>query len=309
MNGRFNRYSPRPSPVRGSRTTVNSGGELTDGATTRYGIHPVMEALAAGVAQKVVATGTDRPQVAAVLRRALYLRVPVHEVAAGELDRLTSGGRHQGVAAIVRPYRFLTFDQLRVRIAAAQAPPLLIALDGIEDPQNFGAVLRTAEGSGALAVVVGSKNSAPVTAAVARASAGAVDRVPVVQVTSLPSSLQALKRDGFRVIGLDGGSALAYDSTDLQGRVVLVAGSEGRGLGRTVLQSCDSLVAIPLHGAVASLNVSVAVAVVAFEVWSQRRSTNDVTGAVTTAATEDSRSAMADNLETHAQGAPTLGAD
>ena len=237
----------------------------------RYGIHPVMEALAAGVVIEVIATGVARAQVATVVRRATYLRVPVRDVPPGDVDRVTAGARHQGVAALIRPHRYLSVDELRVRVAASADEPMIIALDGVEDPQNFGAVLRTAEGAGALAVVVGSRNASPVTAAVARASAGAVDRVPVVRVDSLPATLVALKRDGFRVVGLDGEAPISYDSTELPGRVVIVAGSEGRGLGRPVIQVCDSLVRIPLHGSVASLNVSVAVAVVAFDVRAQRR--------------------------------------
>jgi 23S rRNA (guanosine2251-2'-O)-methyltransferase len=237
----------------------------------RFGINPVTEALAAGVVIEVLVTGADRPQVATVVRRAMYLHVPVREVAAGDLDRATGGARHQGAAALVRPYNYLTFDALRVLIASASEPPLLVALDGVEDPQNFGAVIRTAEGAGALAVLVGSRNSAPVTAAVARASAGAADRLPVARVESLPTTLALLKRDGFAVIGLDGRANGAYEATDLRGRVAVVAGSEGRGLSRSVAQACDSLVRIPLHGSVASLNVSVAVAVFAFEARVQRR--------------------------------------
>lgn len=249
-----------------------------DGTTVRYGIHPVMEALGAGVAIEVIATGVDRAQVAAVVRRASYLRVPVREVGAGDIDRATAGARHQGVAALIRPHRFLGLDELRVRVASSAEPPIIIALDGVEDPQNFGAVLRTAEGAGALAVLIGSRNAAPITAAVARASAGAVDRVAIVRVESLPATLVALKRDAFQVIGLDGGAAVPYDSTEPPGRVVIVAGSEGRGIGRSVLQACDALVRIPLYGSVASLNVSVAVAVVAFDLRAKIRNRLGKTG-------------------------------
>ena len=242
-----------------------------DAATVRYGIHPVLEALSAGVVMEVLVSGVDRPQVAAVMRRASYLHITLREVLPGELDRVTHGARHQGVAAIVRPHRYLTFEELRVQVAAASEPPILIALDGVEDPQNFGAVLRTAEGAGALAVVVGERKSAPVTGAVARASAGAVDRVPVAQVGSLPVALRALKQDGFTIIAMDGEAHADYDNADLRGRVVFVAGSEGKGIGRSVRQVCDLTVRIPLHGALVSLNVSVAVGVIAFAARAQRR--------------------------------------
>ena len=265
----------RPGPPRGRVPSSGATGPPLDRSTTRHGVHPVLEALAAGVVSEVFATGIDRPQVASVVRRAMYLHVPVRDVSPGDLDRLTAGARHQGVAATVRPHRYLTFDELRVRVAASSEAPFIIALDGVEDPQNLGAVLRTAEGAGALAVVVGSRKTAPVTASVARASAGAVDRVSMAQVESLPAALALLKRDGFSVVGLDGSSTTAYDEADLGGRVVLVAGSEGRGLGRPVVHACDALVRIPLHGAVASLNVSVAVAVVAFEARAQRRQATD----------------------------------
>jgi 23S rRNA (guanosine2251-2'-O)-methyltransferase len=254
-----------------------------DGTTARYGIHPVLEALSAGVVLEVIATGLDRPQVAAVVRRAMYLRIAVREALPGDLDRLTGGARHQGVAAMIRPHRYLTYDDLRVRVAAASEMPLLIALDGVEDPQNFGAVLRTADGAGALAVVVGTRNSVPVTAAVARASAGAVDRVPVARVESLPTALVALKLDGFTIVGLDGEALSDYDRADLRGRVVVVAGSEGRGIGRAVRHACDMLVRIPLHGSLASLNLAVAVAVVAFAVRAQRRERDNPVGPSVTA--------------------------
>lgn len=268
MTGRLVR---RVRPTRNQSSPAPRQTDVLDGATTRYGVHPVAEALAAGIVTEVLVTGADRPQVASVVRRAMYLHVPVRQVAAGDLDRATGGARHQGVAALVRPIHYLTFDALRVLNASAAEPPLLVALDGVEDPQNFGAVLRTAEGAGALAVVVGTRNSPPVTAAVARASAGAADRLPIARVESMSTTLALLKRDGFAVIGLDGQANMSYESTDLRGRVAVVAGSEGRGLSRSVAQACDSLVRIPLHGSVKSLNVSVAVAVVAFEARVQRR--------------------------------------
>lgn len=279
MGGDRDRWRPPsrasgPPDRRGSRPARTGDGTapvVRDGWTVRHGIHPVMEALAAGVVVEVIAAAPDRAQVAPVIRRAAHLKVPVREVLPGDLDRETGGARHQGVAAVVRPFAYLSFDDLRVRVAGATGDPLLVALDGVEDPQNFGAVLRSAEGAGALAVIVAERGSSPVSAAVARASAGAVDRVPVVRVPSLSTTLIALKQDGFDVVGLDGEATAAYDEAIARGRLVLVAGSEGRGLGRPARMACDRLVRIPLLGEIASLNVSVAVAVVAFAARSARR--------------------------------------
>jgi 23S rRNA (guanosine2251-2'-O)-methyltransferase len=176
------------------------------------------------------------------------------------LDRLAEGARHQGIVAEVDPYEYAEWEDLLDR-----NPDCLVALDEVTDPRNFGAIVRTAEASGAGGVLVPRHRSAGVTAVVARASAGATARVPVARVTNLVRALEASKEAGFWVIGLDGDAEETIFSVDLPERIVLVLGAEGRGLRPIVRRACDRLVSIPMRGAVGSLNVSVAAGIALYE--------------------------------------------
>ncbi len=182
-----------------------------------------------------------------------------------ELTRLAGSPDHQGMVAEVDPYPYAD-------PRALLAPPdgLLVALDQIQDPRNLGAVCRSAEAAGAAGVVIPSRRSAAVTAAACKASAGAVEHLPVARVPNLADWLGLAKEAGAWVYGARSGAATPYASADLTGKVVLVLGSEGGGLRRRVAESCDLLVSIPIRGSVQSLNVSAAAAVLLFEAARQR---------------------------------------
>jgi 23S rRNA (guanosine2251-2'-O)-methyltransferase len=187
------------------------------------------------------------------------------ELPAHELTRLAGSPDHQGVVAEVDPYPYAD-----VRGVLDHPNSLLVALDQVQDPRNLGAVCRSAEAAGAAGVVIPSRRSAAVSAVAVKASAGAVEHLPVARVPNLADWLAAAKEAGAWVYGAESGATTPYADADLTGKVVLVLGSEGGGLRRRVAQSCDLLVSIPLQGQVESLNVSAAAAVLLFEAARQR---------------------------------------
>jgi 23S rRNA (guanosine2251-2'-O)-methyltransferase len=187
------------------------------------------------------------------------------DLPAGELTQLAGSPDHQGIVAEVDPYPYADPRALLDRPDA-----LVVALDQIQDPRNLGAVCRSAEAVGAAGVVIPSRRSASVTPVAAKASAGAVEHLPVARVTNLADWLAFAKEAGAWVYGAESGAETPYASADLTGKVVLVLGSEGGGLRRRVAESCDLLVSIPIQGQVESLNISAAAAVLLFEVARQR---------------------------------------
>jgi 23S rRNA (guanosine2251-2'-O)-methyltransferase len=191
------------------------------------------------------------------------------DLPAPELTRLAGSPDHQGVVAEVDPYPYADSRELLERPDA-----LVVTLDQVQDPRNLGAVCRSAEAAGAAGVVVPSRRSAAVTAVACKASAGAVEHLPVARVPNLADWLAAAKDAGAWIYGAESGAPTPYASADLTGKVVLVLGSEGGGLRRRVAQGCDLLVSIPLRGRVDSLNVSAAAAVLLFEAVRQRAAGN-----------------------------------
>jgi 23S rRNA (guanosine2251-2'-O)-methyltransferase len=185
-----------------------------------------------------------------------------------ELTRLAGSPDHQGIVAEVDPYPYADPESLLQRPEA-----LVVALDQVQDPHNLGAVCRSAEAAGAAGVVIPARRSATVTAAVCKASAGAVEHLPVARVPNLADWLATAKEQGAWVYGAEAGGEAPYDRADLTGKVVLVLGSEGRGLRRRVAAGCDLVLTIPVRGRVGSLNVSAAAAVLLFEAVRQRAAT------------------------------------
>jgi 23S rRNA (guanosine2251-2'-O)-methyltransferase len=190
---------------------------------------------------------------------------PVTVVSAEEVEERAGSDAHQGVAALVDPYPYADADAL-----LASPDAWLVALDEVTDPQNLGAVCRTAEAAGATGVVIPERRSADVTPAVCKASAGAVEHLPVAQVRNLADFLADAKAKGCWVYGAAAGAATPYDGPDYTGPVVLVLGAEGKGLRPRVASMCDELVALPLRGRIASLNVSATAAVLLYEMLQQR---------------------------------------
>ncbi|HZB25376.1 MAG TPA: 23S rRNA (guanosine(2251)-2'-O)-methyltransferase RlmB [Vicinamibacterales bacterium] len=242
-----------------------------------YGINPVLEALRARRATRIrvaraAASARERgahDRIEEALALAGKLGVPVERVDGEALDRAARGGVHQGIAADLEAPRDVSVDE----IVAAAAPdaPLVVVLDGIEDPHNVGAILRTADAAGCHGIVRQARHAASLDGAAAKASAGAVAHVRLATVVNIARTVEDLKALGVWTVGLAGDAPASYEEADLTLPTALVLGSEGTGLRRLVRERCDRLVSIPMLGAVGSLNVSVAAGVALFEAVRQRR--------------------------------------
>lgn len=195
--------------------------------------------------------------------------VPVETVKAEKLDKLAKGLRHQGVAALAAPIAFRTLDDVFACAAEKNEEPFILLLDELQDPQNVGALIRSADAAGVHGVLMPRRRSCPLNAVVAKISAGAVEYVPVVQIGNIAQTIEELKQRGCWVVGADMYGVDFY-AANMSGPIVLVIGAEGRGLGRLVKQKCDDVVSIPMNGGVNSLNASAAGAVLMYEVVRQR---------------------------------------
>jgi 23S rRNA (guanosine2251-2'-O)-methyltransferase len=232
-----------------------------------FGINAVGEALRAGRALSLhVAARKDR-RIEALLEQARERHVKVQRVDLVTLDRMAGGGRHQGVVATVPAPPTRALEELVDR----EGSSLIVVLDGIEDPHNVGAILRSVDAAGGHGVVRQMRRAAPLGGAAAKTSAGAVAHVPIADVVNIARALQGLKQRGVWIVGLEGRAPMSYDEVDLTLPTALVVGSEGRGMRRLVRDQCDHLVSVPMMGHVDSLNVSVAAGVVLFEALRQRR--------------------------------------
>jgi 23S rRNA (guanosine2251-2'-O)-methyltransferase len=262
------RSGPRVAPGRKSQTPREAP-ELI------LGRNPVVESLRSHIPATAlyVAVGIDMDErVTEIVRTAADRGIAILEVSRAELDRLTGGVLHQGIGLQVPPFAYELFEDL-VNAAAEHPDPLLVGLDGVTDPRNLGAVIRSAAAFGAQGVFVPERRAAGITATAWRTSAGAAARLPVAQVTNMTRSLKQLQDRGFTVVGLDAdGETGLYDLEAAVGPLVVVVGSEGRGLSRLVGQTCDLRVSIPMMTTVESLNASVAAAVTLAEVARRRRS-------------------------------------
>lgn len=234
-----------------------------------YGINPVSEALKARRVSKLVHERGAGPRVDVLVARAHELRLAIETVDRRVLERLTRGGVHQGVAAELQPLAAYTVEEL---VAEASGPPLLLVLDSVEDPQNVGAMFRSADAAGVDGVIRQARHAAPLDGATARASAGAVNHVKVATVVNIARTLDELKAQNIWTIGLADDADDSYDAVDYTVPTAFVVGAEGNGLRRLVRESCDRLVSIPMAGMVSSLNVSVATGIALFEAVRQRRS-------------------------------------
>jgi 23S rRNA (guanosine2251-2'-O)-methyltransferase len=237
-----------------------------------YGLHPVEEAIRSGGRElDHVSVARDRGD--AKLDRLIELcraaNVRVTQESRETLTKLARTDMHQGVLAVVRERKFLAIEDLLA--TPAEGHLFFLALDGVEDPHNLGALLRTAEGAGVDGVILPERRAAPINATVAKASAGASEHVRVARVTNLVRSLEQLKKANVWVLGLDERGTPDYTDFDFRTDCVLVLGREGAGLHDLVKKTCDHLLRIPMAGRVASLNVSVAGAVVMYEAMRQRR--------------------------------------
>lgn len=235
-----------------------------------YGRNPVLEALKSGrEIEKVLIQKGAVGSIKQIEAKARERRLVVQYVDKAALDRLCGAGSHQGVAASTSPYRYCEVEDLLAAAAADGRPPFLVLLDGVEDPHNLGAILRTANGSGAHGVVLPKRRSAGLTETVAKASAGAIEYVPVARTANLAQTIDKLKGAGLWVAACHMDGQL-YHAADLSGPIALVIGGEGKGVSRLVLEKCDFVLSIPMEGAVTSLNASNAAAILMYEIHRQR---------------------------------------
>lgn len=239
-----------------------------------YGLHPVQEAVRSrprDVDHITVARERRDARLEALVELCRRSGVRVSQEPRTQLEKMAKTAMHQGVIAFLRERSFLALEDLLNRPRAEGQHRFFLALDGVEDPHNFGALLRTADGAGVDGVIITERRSAPITAVVAKSSAGASEHVRIAKVTNLVRALERMKEDNIWVIGLDERGKPDYSDFDFQTDCVLVLGREGEGLHDLVRKSCDHLLRIPMAGKVSSLNVSVAGAVVMYEAARQRK--------------------------------------
>lgn len=237
------------------------------------GINAVASALEhdiAHVREVLVEAGAKNPRITEIEENARRRDVPVRRVTNQALEGIGGGLRHQGVIARYEAPPQVQESELPGLVEAAAGKALLLVLDGVQDPHNLGACLRSAAAASVTAVIIPKDKAAPINATVRKTSAGAADRIPVISVTNLARTLRALKDAGVWLYGLDGNAPASIHATDLRGNVGLVLGGEGEGMRRLTREHCDSLVRIPMPGEMESLNVSVATGIALFEAVRQR---------------------------------------
>ncbi|MFZ1941698.1 MAG: 23S rRNA (guanosine(2251)-2'-O)-methyltransferase RlmB [Terracidiphilus sp.] len=253
-----------------------------------YGLHPVEEALKAGRRRFdhiMVARERQDDRLQRLVAQCRESGIRIRTESREQLTAVARTEGHQGIVALVRPQEFLSIEDLyESDPAKSTAARLVLALDGVEDPQNFGALLRVADGAGVDGVVLTERRSAPLSAAALKASAGAAEHLRIARVVNLVRALEELKRHNLWIVGLDERGSTDYDRFDFTGDLVVVLGREGAGLHDLVRRTCDHLLRIPMAGGVSSLNVSAAGAVVLYEASRQRRAAQPPTESVQKAA-------------------------
>jgi 23S rRNA (guanosine2251-2'-O)-methyltransferase len=251
-----------------------SRGRKTDDTEVVLGRNPVLECLRAGVPATAlyVALGADADErLTESVRIAADSGISILEVPRHDLDRIAANGLHQGLALQVPPYAYAHPDDVLAEAKRDSTPALMVALDNISDPRNLGAIVRSVAAFGGHGVLIPQRRSASVTAVAWRTSAGAAARVPVARAPNLTRALKSWADAGLQIVGLDADGDTAIDELDGTGPVVVVVGSEGKGLSRLVRENCDAVVSIPMAGPTESLNASVAAGVVLAEIARQRR--------------------------------------
>ena len=249
------------------RACIQGGFDLED---LIFGRNAVAELLKSGhsVNRILIAQGSRDGSIQKIFALAKTAGVVVEFVSRDKLDKLC-GGRHQGVAAYAAAADYSTVEEILE--LAEDEPPFIILLDELEDPQNFGAILRTAEAVGVHGVIIPQRRSVQLNATVFKTSAGAAQYVKVAQVTNVAQTLKQLREVGLKVVGSDMNAAIDFKQADLTGGIVLIIGSEGKGMRRLTRESCDELIRIPMVGKINSLNASVASALLMYEIFFQRR--------------------------------------
>lgn len=234
------------------------------------GRNPVTEALKSGrtIEKLLIMKGSEK-NLSNLVAMAKDRGIPVYYNDKARMDRLAGGGAHQGVGAYVSSYEYCEVEDIIAKAEAKGEDPFIIILDGIEDPHNLGAIMRSADGAGAHGIIIPKRRAVGVTGVVAKSSAGAIEYVPVARVSNIARTIESLKKEGFWIAAVDMSDTVYYKA-DLRGRLALVIGNEGDGISKLVKESCDFTVSIPMCGRVQSLNASNAAAIIMYEVRRQR---------------------------------------
>ncbi len=245
---------------------------LADDEELVAGRRPVEEAFVARrEAKRLYVVPQRRQALEKLVLHATSLRIPVIEVEGGTITAIAGFDGHQGIALVVAPRRWSSLEDILAVAGSRTEPPLVLVLDSLEDPQNVGTLLRTAEASGVHGAVFPTRHQAPLSPSAVKASAGAVEHLALAPVDDLPGALSDLHARGVRIVGADGEAPLSARDADLRGSIAIVVGSEGKGLGPAIRRRCDLLVRIPMHGRIESLNAAVAGSILLYEAAAQRR--------------------------------------
>lgn len=236
------------------------------------GRHPVLEALKSErtINKILLADGATGSGIMDILARARDKSIVVQTVPKSKLDQVAEGRNHQGVIAYIAAKDYVELEDIVEAANNSPRPGLIVVLDEIEDPHNLGSILRSCDAAGAHGVIIPKRRAVPLTATVAKASAGAIEHVPVARVANISQAIESLKKMGFWVVGTDVDANQMYHQVDMAGPTVIVIGNEGKGLGEVVKKRCDHLVRLPMIGAVQSLNAGVATGILLYEVVRQR---------------------------------------
>jgi 23S rRNA (guanosine2251-2'-O)-methyltransferase len=238
-----------------------------------FGKHAVLEASSAGRDMEKVwfSEGLKKKAIEDLIRKLEEQKVPYHFVPRAKIDQIAEQQNHQGIAAQVSSYQYVTVEDILARARKSGEQPLLLLLDGIVDPHNLGTVLRTADATGVHGVIIPKRRAVGLTATVAKTSAGAIEYVPVAKVTNINRTAEQLKEQGVWLVGTDGEAKQTYETVDYTMPIALVIGNEGQGISHQLKKKCDFLVRLPMRGTVSSLNASVATGVMLYQVLQSRK--------------------------------------
>jgi 23S rRNA (guanosine2251-2'-O)-methyltransferase len=235
------------------------------------GRNPVLEVLKTGkeIEKIFILKGDLKGSINKIVGIAKDKNILMQYVDKNKLDQIAQGGSHQGIAALVTPYVYFSIDDILKKADKQEKAPFILILDGIEDPHNLGAIVRTAECAGVHGIIIPKRRAAHVTSTVYKSSAGAVEHMMITKVNNLSDAIEKLKKKGLWIYGADVDGESYYFNTDLKGSIALVIGSEGKGISRLVKEKCDFLLKIPMFGKVSSLNASNAASILIYEVVRQ----------------------------------------
>ncbi len=235
-----------------------------------YGIHSVREALKSGRAMNsiLIASGSHNKQIYEIIKMAKDKKIPIKEIPSTKLNQVCENQNHQGIAAYVSPIEYYSLEQL---LKDDKNSDVIIALDGITDVHNLGAIMRTVDAAGLKYIMIPERRSAQLNSTVSKTSAGAIEFVRTVRVSSLGNSLNELKKHGYWIIGAELGGNINYLNADYSGKIVIVIGSESKGISQHILKLCDYNVKIPMNGRINSLNASVSASILIYEAIRQRK--------------------------------------